>query len=328
MKRATTILLAIMLGTLGASACTSSGGDGAVDGADSVSVMPLDRAALEQAMGRSARALDGGVLRFGMPRSDLRVTVDGVRLQPALALGSWIAFKATPHGAIAMGDMVLLDTELGPVLSRLQEAGIEQSAIHHHLIRESPRVLYAHVHAHGDPTRIAAGVRAALELTATPPASPTSTPAGTADATSTGASGPNDDFELDTMAINSALGFNGTVNGGVFQISVPRAETVRDAGIEIPPTMGLSTALNFQPTGAGRAAITGDFVLLASEVNPVIRVLRSNGIEVTSLHNHLLADEPRFFFMHFWSNDDAVTLARALRVALDSTNSRRPLTTK
>jgi len=226
--------------------------------------------------------------------------------------------------------MVLLDTELGPVLSRLQEAGIEQSAIHHHLIRESPRVLYAHVHAHGDPTRIAAGVRAALELTGTPAASPTSTRAGTAAATSTATSiaGPTDDFELDTTAIVSALGFNGTVNGGVFQISVPRAETVRDAGIEIPPTMGLSTALNFQPTGAGRAAITGDFVLLASEVNPVIRVLRSNGIEVTSLHNHLLADEPRFFFMHFWSNDDAVTLARALRVALDSTNSRRPLTTK
>jgi len=320
MARATAVVLALMLGMLGSSACTPDSGNrdtnDAEDGVDSLPVTPLDRAALEQAMGRTARELDGGVLRFGMPRSDLRVTVDGVRIAPALALGSWVAFKATPHGAIAMGDMVVLDTELSPVLSRLQEAGIEQSAIHHHLIRESPRVLYMHVHAHGDPVQIAEGVRAALELTATPAAAPAST------------SAPAEAFALDTAAIGTEIGFSGTVSGGVFHVGVPRAETVRDAGMEIPPTMGLSTALNFQPTGGGRAAITGDFVLVATEVNPVIRVLRANGIEVASVHNHLLMDEPRLFFLHFWANDEAVSLARGLRAALDSTNSRRPGATR
>lgn len=312
MVRISAVLMATMFCMASASSCAPGGRSGVPGETDSVVVTPLDRATLERAIGRTGRELAGGVLRFGMPRSDLRVTVDGVGIQPSLALGSWIAFKATPDGAVAMGDMVLLDTELGAVLARLQEAGIEQSAIHHHLIRESPRVLYAHVHAHGDATRIAEGVRAALELTATPASSPT------ASSTATGT------FDLDTAAITAAIGFSGTVNGGVLQIGVPRSETVRDAGIEIPSTMGLSTALNFQPTGGGRAAITGDFVLLASEVNPVIRVLRSHGVEVTSLHNHLLMDEPRLFFMHFWANDDAVTLARALRLALDSTNSRRP----
>lgn len=328
MARATAVVLAIMLGMLGASACTSGGGgaDGGTSGnADSLPVTPLDRAALEQAMGRTARELAGGVLRFGMPRSDLRVTVDGVRIAPALALGSWVAFKATPHGAIAMGDMVVLDTELSSVLSRLQEAGIEQSAIHHHLIRESPRVLYVHVHAHGDPMRIAEGVRAALELTATPAAAGQAASDSSAPAP---ASAPADAFALDTAAIATEIGFSGTVSGGVLHIGVPRAEAVRDAGTEIPSTMGLSTALNFQPTGEGRAAITGDFVLVATEVNPVIRMLRANGIEVASVHNHLLMDEPRLFFLHFWANGDAVTLARGLRAALDSTNSRRPDTVR
>lgn len=319
MARVTAVVFSLMLGALGSSACTPDGGNrgnGADDGADSLPVTPLDRAALEQAMGRTARELDGGVLRFGMPRSDLRVAVDGVRIAPALALGSWVAFKATPNGAIAMGDMVVLDTELNPVLSRLQEAGIEQSAIHHHLIRESPRVLYMHIHAHGDPVRIAEGVRAALELTATPAAAPAPTLASA------------EAFALDTAAIGTEIGFSGTVSSGVFHVGVPRVETVRDAGTEIPSTMGLSTALNFQPTGGGRAAITGDFVLVATEVNPVIRMLRANGIEVASVHNHLLMDEPRLFFLHFWANNEAVALARGLRAALDATNSSRPGATR
>jgi hypothetical protein len=302
---------------LAAGGCAPSD-DGAAAGAasatqDAVAITPLDRAALERVMGRSGAELAGGVLRFGMPRGDLQVTVDGVRVRPSFALGSWIAFKATAHGAIAMGDLVLRDTELNPVLSRLQEAGIEQTAIHHHLIRESPRVLYTHIHGHGDAVRIAEGVRAALALTGTPgPAAPGAPP-----------SAPPP-LSLDTAAIANALGHTGAANGGVYQVGVPRSETIRDAGVEIPPTMGLGTVINFQATGGGRAAITGDFVLLATEVNPVLRALRSGGIEVTSLHNHLLTDEPRLFFMHFWANDDAVVLARSLRAALDSTASQRP----
>lgn len=261
-------------------------------------------------MGRSGATQPGDVYRFSMPRGDLAVTVKGVRLKPALALGSWIAFKATSDGAMAMGDLVLKETEVAPVMSRLQEAGIEQTAVHHHVLHETPRVIYMHVHGHGDPVKIADGVRAAVALTSTPAQTP---PAPAA---------PGEPG-IDTTQIAAALGHSGRMNGGVYQVSVPRAETIRDRGQEIPPSMGLATAINFQPTGAGKAAIAGDFVMIASEVNPVIRALRQNGIEVASLHNHLLNEEPRLFFMHFWANDDAVKLARGLRAGLDATNSQR-----
>lgn len=269
----------------------------------------IDWKAVEQAMERTGAMQPGDVYRFSMPRSDLSVTVQGVRIRPALALGSWIAFKATGDGAMAMGDLVLKESEVAPVMSRLQEAGIEQTAVHHHLLHETPRVIYMHVHGHGDPVRIAEGIRAAVGFTATPAQSPTASPA-------------SGDIGIDTAQIASALGHSGRVNGGVYQVSVPRAETIRDNGMEIPSSMGLATAINFQPTGGGQAAITGDFVMIANEVNPVIRALRANGIEVTSLHNHLLTEQPRLFFMHFWANDEAVKLARGLRAALDATNSR------
>jgi hypothetical protein len=270
---------------------------------------PPDWAAVDSALGRQGTMQDGGVRRYSMPRSDMQVTAGGVLLRPAFALGSWLALKPVAHGVVAMGDLVLGEEELNPVLSALQAGGVEQTAIHHHVMRESPRVLYVHVHGHGDAVALARAVRAALARTGTPAASP----AGAAPA-----------LDLDTAAVRGALGYAGRANGGVYQVSVARAETIRDAGEEIPASMGLATAMNFQPTGAGRAAITGDFVMTAAEVNPVVKTLREHGIEVTSLHNHLLADEPRLFFAHFWAHDDAVKLARGLRAALDRTNSRRP----
>src|SRR5207244_4078048 len=200
------------------------------------------------------------------------------------------------------------ESELTPVISRLQQGGVEQTAIHHHVIRESPRVLYVHVHADGDAVKIAETVRAALALTKVPP------PAPAAPATA---------IDLDTAAVAHALGYSGRVNGGVYQVSVPRAESIHDGDFEIPASMGLATAINFQPTGKGKAAIIGDFVMIGSEVNPVIRALRENGIEATSLHSHLLTEEPRLFFMHFWANDNAVKLAAGLHAALEKTNSKK-----
>ena len=141
-------------------------------------------------------------------------------------------------------------------------------------------------------------VRAALALTKTPSAPPAAA----------GGAGPG----LDTARLASALGYAGKVTGGVYQVSVSRAQPVRMAGMEIPPAMGVATALNFQPTGKAKAAITGDFVLTADEVNPVIKALRAGGIAVTALHSHMLGEEPRLYFMHFWANDDAVGLARTL----------------
>ncbi|MEO6445002.1 MAG: DUF1259 domain-containing protein [Gemmatimonadaceae bacterium] len=270
----------------------------------------VDWNAVTQAMGRESAVQPGDVHRFSIPRSDLRVTVGQVQIKTAFALGGWVAMKGSGRNVMAMGDLVLLDDEVAPVMKRLQEGGIEQTAVHHHLLHETPRVYYMHVHAYGDAMKVAETLRDAIALSKAPAASPSSpAPAPVA-------------IELDTALIASTLGRAGRVNGGVYQVSVPRVESIHEGSFEIPPAMGLGTAINFQPTGGGKAAITGDFVLTASEVNAVIRTLRDGGIEVTALHNHLLGEEPRLFFMHFWANDDAASLARVLRAALDKTNSK------
>ncbi len=225
--------------------------------------------AVEQAMGRTGALQPGDVYKFGLPRSDLTVVVDGIRLTPALALGSWVAFKATSSGAIVMGDLVLRDDEIATVMAKLAEGGIEVTALHHHVLHETPRVYYMHVHGTGDAVKLAQVVRAAIGLTRTPPAAGAAAPAA----------GPS---SIDTARIAQALAHAGKVNGGVYQVSVARPDTIRDEGLVIPPAMGVATALNFQPTGGGNAAITGDFVLRAAEVNPVLRALRAHGIEVTA----------------------------------------------
>lgn len=290
---------------------------GAVLAQNPPAVSPQKWSAVDAAIGRIGVSQPGDVQRYNFPRSDLQVTVTSasgaVLLKPSFALGGWIAMHRTGVGntVMAMGDLVLTEDEVTPVITALQAGSVEQSALHHHVLRESPRVFYMHVHALGDAVAIAQTLRTALALTKVP--APAAAPAAPAPA-----------IDLDTAAVAKALGYAGRVNGGVYQVSVPRAETIRDGGMDVPPSMGLGTAINFQPTGGGKAAITGDFVMIAAEVNPVIRSLREHGIEVTSLHNHLLTDEPRLFFMHFWANADAVTLAGGLRAAIDLTNVRRP----
>jgi len=266
---------------------------------------------VEEALGRKGAAQPGEVLKFSFPRSDLSVTADGVAIKPALALGSWAAFKQIGKGqSMAMGDLVLTEDEVGPVMKALQSGGIEQTAVHNHVLHESPRIMYVHFSAHGDAAKIAATLRTALGASKTPtgaPGAPTSVSAA----------------DLDTAGIARELGIAGKLNGVVYQVSVPRRERITDMGHEVPPSMGVATAINFQPTGGGKAAVTGDFVMRASEVNKVIRALQAHGITPTALHSHMLNEEPRLFFMHFWANDDAVKLARALRTGLDLTNSRR-----
>ena len=321
-----------LFGRLAAGACGRPGdvpparaAGGEMEAPPSQGVSQIDWKAVDAALGRTGTEQPGNVRRYGMPRSDMRVAVQGVAIRPAFALGSWLAMSPHGDGVMAMGDLVLKESEVAPVMSALQAGGVGQTAVHHHVLHETPRVVYMHVHGMGDPVRIAQTVRAALARTSTPAQAPAA-PSGGDQGDAGGAGRPGEGgaaLGIDTAAIARTLGHAGKVNGGVYQVSVPRAETIRDAGVEVPTSMGLATAINFQPTGGRKAAITGDFVMIASEVNPVIRALRDHGIEVTSLHNHLLADEPRLFFMHFWANDDAATLARGLRAALDRTNSRR-----
>jgi len=266
--------------------------------------------AVETAFGRPGKLQPDGTYKFAMPRKDLKVTVAGTPIKPGLALGSWTAFEGTPDHAMVMGDLVLVESEVGPVMMKLQEEGIQETAVHNHLLNESPRVMYMHIESHGDAVKMAKAIHDALALTKTP----------APDASSPSASDQN--LGIDPSQIGSILGHKAAVNGGIVQVSVPRAEKIMDQGMEVPPSMGTATALNFQPTGNGRAAITGDFVLLPNEVNPVLRALRENGIQVTALHSHMLNDQPHLLFMHFWANDDAAKLAKGLRSALDQTKSK------
>lgn len=270
---------------------------------------------VEDVLGRKGTPNPGGVLKFGFPRSDLRVVLNGVILKPALALGTWVAFKRIGDHVMVMGDLVLLDTEVASVLGSLQQNGVEQTALHNHLLRESPHVMYMHIRAIGNAVRIAKAVRTALEFTQTPLA-----PASAAPAAATAAPAA---LDLDTAAIAKVMGVRGKVNGGVYQLTFPRREKIRQEKMDIPPSMGIATAINFQSTGAGKAAVTGDFVLLGREVNPVIWALGEDGIEVTAIHSHMIGEEPRLFFMHFWANDDVGKLARGLRAALERTRARR-----
>jgi Domain of Unknown Function (DUF1259) len=264
---------------------------------------------VEDALGRSGKLQPDGAFKFAMPRKDLKVTIDGTPIKAGLALGSWAAFSSSGDNAMVMGDLVLTEDEVGPVMLALQQGGIEVTALHNHVLHESPRVMYMHIGGHGNAAKLALAIHAALAVTATPAEGPAAAP---------------QKIDLDTDKIDEAMGRKGKDNGGgVFQFGVPRAETIRDHSMDIPASMGISTAINFQATDNGHAAITGDFVLLGSEVNPVIATLRENGIQVTALHSHMLTEEPRLFFMHFWANDDAVKLAHGLHAALDKTNSKK-----
>lgn len=258
---------------------------------------------VEQIIGWPGAEQPGGVYQFSLPRSDLKVTLDGVAIKPALALGSWLAFKEEGDETMVMGDLVLTEAEVNPVMSSLADSGVEITALHNHLLRAQPATMYMHVEAHGDAVKLARSLHLALEESQTPIAF--QPPAGNAD-------GP----PLDTAALEHALGHKGKANGGVYQFAIPRADAVHADGMEVPPALGTAIAINFQALDGGKAATTGDFVLTAEEVNPVLHALHQYGIQVTAIHNHMLADEPRLFFMHFWAVDDAGKLGEGLQAAL------------
>ena len=265
----------------------------------------IDWEKVDAALGRKG-AVSADVHRYGFPRSDLTVKLDGVTIKPALALGGWVAFKPMHGEVMVMGDLVLLETEVNPVMAKLIENGIEITAVHNHLLRANPAPFYIHVGGHGDAVKMATAVRTALAESKTPLEAPPAAAAAPA-------------VDLDVKQLDEIVGAKGRQNGGVYQFSVPRREAISEDGMAVAPPgpMGVATGINFQPTGGGKAAITGDFVLAGNEVNPVIKTLRENGIQVTALHSHMLTEEPRLLFMHFWANDDAVKLARGLHAALE-----------
>ncbi|WP_027550772.1 DUF1259 domain-containing protein [Bradyrhizobium sp. Cp5.3] len=271
----------------------------------------VDWQKVDEALGRKP-AVSGDVHRYGFPRSDLAVTLDGVTIKPALALGGWVAFKPAHGGVMAMGDLVLLESEISPVMAKMIASGIEITAVHNHLLRANPATFYMHILGHGEPAKLATAVHDALAESKTP-------------LTAAAPASPPPAIDLDTAQLDQIIGVKGQANGGVYQFNVPRRDPITEGGMPLAPVgpMGVAIGINFQPTGAGKAAITGDFILTGEEVNPVIIALRTNGIEVTALHSHMLNEQPRMFFMHFWANDDAIKLAKGLRAALDKTASTK-----
>lgn len=263
----------------------------------------LDVVAIDKAIGRSGQ-ITGDVYRVTFPRTDLKVTVAGVAVKPGFALGSWAAFKSKGTQSVVHGDLVLTESEVNPVISALQQHNFEITALHNHIIDETPAVMYLHYWGEGDAVMLAQAMRDVLGRTKTPvTAAVTPPPAATKD-------------DLPADQIQQAIGLKGTVNNGVLGLSQPRPETIQMMGVTLPPSMGMATSINFQSAGAGRVATTGDFVMVADEVNKVARDLRQHDIMITALHNHMLHGTPELYFMHFWAVGDAGKISAGLKAAL------------
>jgi hypothetical protein len=256
---------------------------------------------IDEVLGRSGQKT-GDVYKVSFPRSDLHVSVHGLAIKPGLALGSWAAFLGTDDNAMVMGDLVLLESELNPVIAKLRSAGFDISAVHNHLMEESPRVLYAHYMGHGPATQLATSLRAALALSKTPLEKP--------------AAAAEESAPAWVKAVEDAVGRKGTYKGGVLSYGVARSDSITMAGMTIPPAAGVAEAINFQATDSGNVATTGDFVLTAEEVNPVISELQGHQISVTALHSHMLTEQPRLFFMHFWSVGSPEAVGGGIKAAL------------
>jgi hypothetical protein len=263
----------------------------------------LDASKVDQALGRSGQK-SGDVYRVGFPRTDLHVTVQGISIKPGLALGSWAAFSGSDENASVMGDLVLLDDEVAPVMLKLRSAGFEITAVHNHLLGETPHVAYMHYMGHGPSAQIAGSLRSALALSKTPldkPAAPAPEPATP---------------PAWVKTVNDTIGRQGTLRDGVLSFGPPRAQAITMDGMSLSPAQGVAEAINFQEAGAGKVATTGDFVLTADEVNPVISALEEHHIAVTALHSHMLTEQPRLFFMHFWAADNIQSVADGIKAAL------------
>lgn len=264
---------------------------------------------VEDAIGVPGTALAGGIFKITIPRSDLHVTVDGVQLAPAFALTSWLAFRNLGADTMVMGDFVLAESEVAPAMAKLVAGGIAVTALHNHLLRATPPVMYMHVSGMGDATALAHTLHDALATTTTPLTPPEAS--------------PEEIQNIDTAALDGIMGATGQAHSGVYSYSFQRRALIAEDRLEIAPAMGTGIGINFQPIGKGAAAVTGDFVLVATEVAPVMHALMDHKIEVTALHNHMLNESPRSFFMHFWAKGDATSLAQGLRAALDKVDLKR-----
>jgi Domain of Unknown Function (DUF1259) len=271
----------------------------------------LDTKAIEQAIGKPGELKDD-VYKVSLPRKDLSVSLKGVKLKPGFALGTWIAFKQSENEAVLDGDLVLTEDEVGPVFAKLRKDDIEVSALHNHLIGETPRVMFLHIEGKGDAGKMATHLKEALSLTATPMGPPGAKALGAA------MTNAGEDADFDAELIQKELGYKGKIKDQVLQISVPRPEPIEMSGVTMPPSMGMATAFNFQSSGGNKVAATGDFVMVRNEVDRVTKALSEHVILIMALHNHLVHGSPELYFMHFWANDSVEKVVKGLRAGLDA----------
>lgn len=244
-------------------------------------------------------------LKILFPRTDLSVQTGEFKMHPDFALSSWLGFKKVGRETMLMGDLVLLDAEVSPVLAKLVAIGFQVTALHNHFVGEKPTLKFMHFMGHGNASELAKKMKVLLQTTGTPMQ----------------ASPPSDVVENpDWKTIEYTLGLTGRRKGSLLLFSVPRRETIRENGVDIPPIMGMASAIHFQPAGSS-AMTAGDLIVLPSEVNRVVQALIKNGIEVTAFHNHTIFEEPRLFSVHFVGYGNPRKLANAVKTALNRTNS-------
>ena len=300
----TAFLVVVLISAISFTTVTDAKNSASINHLDSKNLLP-EWQLVEKEIGRTGVMKPDEIFYISLPRNDLKVTVKGTPIRTGLALGGWVAFKKIDSQVMIMGDLVLTEEEIQPVMSELFKQGLQVSALHNHLLGETPRIMYLHIHGQGNPVQLAKAISSGLQLTKIPKS----------------ITGESVSFPIDKEKLDKIFRNKGTVTNGVYHVGIPRLEKIMENGMEIPPAMGVATLIHIQPTENGRVAITGDFVLTADEVNPVARALRKHGIEVTALHNHMLTENPRLFFLHFWANDEPFKLANALREALNKTHS-------
>lgn len=269
----------------------------------------LDAAAIGSVVGTEAKATEDGVVRVTWPRSEVPVTIDGLAFPPAAGLTSWAAFQSSDGGAMLMGDTVVFQDEVSPAMDAAFANGLDISALHNHFFYDEPKVYFMHIGGHGDPSSLARGVKAVWDaIREVRRAHPTPATKFAGDAPSAGGA-------LDAAAIGAIVGAESSTSGGVVKVSIEREATMH--GERFSGAMGLTTWAAF--TGSDQlAAIDGDFAMTAREVQPVLRAMRRAGLHVVALHNHMIGEEPAYFFTHFWAKGPAAQLARGFRAVLDA----------
>jgi uncharacterized protein DUF1259 len=258
--------------------------------------------------------LKDNIYKVSFPRADLDVKIGDTKIAAGFAFGGWVAFMDKDNmnmegGTMVMGDLVLLESEFKDVERSLITNGIKISAVHNHLLQEHPKVMYMHIYGNGEKVKMAQSIKEALQMTATIldtnllPKSSTSS-------------------QSDWSIVENTLGYSGVKKGNLLNISIPRNDEIKDNGMVIPPFMGVANVINFQ-MAADKTFTTGDFVLLADEVENVMNILIQGGFTVTALHSHMMFENPRLFFMHFWGSDSPENLAQVLKSALEKTNYKK-----